>query len=205
MCRCPPSFRPAPARREKAAVRGLTLSIARGECFGLLGPNGAGKSTTLNCLTGSLEPSSGTAVVDGFDIRRDLGAIYTRMGVCPQDNLLWEALTAREHLLFYGRLKNLRGAELAAAADAALRSVNLLNGGTGEKQVRTYSGGMKRRLSVAISLIGSPSIVYMDEPSTVSPLVPSLALCGGSGAQCLCVLWAARRGCWAWWLASASR
>ena len=149
-------------------MRGLTLAIARGECFGLLGPNGAGKSTALNCLTGTLEPTSGTAVVAGHDIRSDLNAVYSLMGVCPQDNLLWEALTAREHVLFYGRLKNLKGAELAAAVDAALRSVNLLNGGTGDKQVRTYSGGMKRRLSVAISLVGDPSVVYMDEPSTVS-------------------------------------
>ena len=89
-------------------MRGLTLAIERGECFGLLGPNGAGKSTTINILTGFLEPSGGTAVVEGYDIRRDMQSIYSIMGVCPQDNLLWERLSAREHLLFYGRLKNLK-------------------------------------------------------------------------------------------------
>lgn len=152
--------------REKVAVRGLTLAIERGECFGLLGPNGAGKSTTLNILTGFLEPTDGTAIVEGHDIRSDMPTIYSLMGVCPQDNLLWERLTAREHLYFFGRLKNLRGRELAAAVDAALQSVNLYNGGVGDKQVRTYSGGMKRRLSVAISFIGDPLVVYLDEPST---------------------------------------
>lgn len=82
--------------------------------------------------------------------------IYGIMGVCPQDNLLWPRLTAREHLSFYGRLKNLKGRELNAAVESSLREVNLWNGGVADKQVRTFSGGMKRRLSVAISLIGDP-------------------------------------------------
>lgn len=151
---------------EKHAVRGLSLAIERGECFGLLGPNGAGKSTTLNILTGFLEPTQGTAYVEGHDIRREMPAIYSLMGVCPQDNLLWDRLSAREHLTFYGRLKNLRGEQLKAAVDDALRSVNLFHGGVGDKQVRKYSGGMKRRLSVAISFIGDPLVVYLDEPST---------------------------------------
>jgi ABC-type multidrug transport system ATPase subunit len=151
---------------EKKAVLGLTLAIERGECFGLLGPNGAGKSTTLNVLTGFLEPTEGTAVVEGHDIRHDMPAIYSLMGVAPQDNLLWERLTAREHLTFYGRLKNLAGSELGAAVERALEQVNLLRGGVGDRQVRTYSGGMKRRLSVAISFIGAPLVAYLDEPST---------------------------------------
>ncbi|XP_058181102.1 uncharacterized protein LOC131299530 [Rhododendron vialii] len=92
--------------------------------------------------------------------------VYTSMGVCPQHDLLWETLTAREHLLFYGRLKNLKGPALHRAVEESLRSVNLLNGGVADKQAGKYSGGMKRRLSVAISLIGDPKVVYMDEPST---------------------------------------
>jgi ABC-type multidrug transport system ATPase subunit len=155
-----------PGRAKKVAVRDLTMAVARGECFGLLGPNGAGKSTTINLLTGFLTPSRGTALVQGHDIRAEMDRVYGAMGVCPQDNLLWERLTAREHLLFYGRLKNLAGAALGAAVEAALRGVNLLNGGVADKQVRTFSGGMKRRLSVAISLIGDPLVVYLDEPST---------------------------------------
>lgn len=82
--------------------------------------------------------------------------IYGIMGVCPQDNLLWPLLTAKEHLLFYGRLKNLAGKELDDAVEASLREVNLWNGGVANKQVKAFSGGMKRRLSVAISLIGDP-------------------------------------------------
>lgn len=155
-----------PGRVKKVAVRDLTLAVSRGEVFGLLGPNGAGKSTTLNILTGFLTPSSGTAVIEGRDIRSDMEDIYGIMGVCPQDNLLWARLTACEHLHFYGRLKNLTGPELAAAVEAGLRAVNLWNGGVADKEVRTFSGGMKRRLSVAISLIGNPKVVYMDEPST---------------------------------------
>ncbi|KAL7161460.1 hypothetical protein ACSBR2_042010 [Camellia fascicularis] len=92
--------------------------------------------------------------------------IYTSMGVCPQHDLLWETLTAREHLLFYGRLKNLKGSALNLAVEESLKGVNLHSGGVADKEAGKYSGGMKRRLSVAISLIGDPKVVYMDEPST---------------------------------------
>nr|GEW54428.1 ABC transporter A family member 7-like [Tanacetum cinerariifolium] len=125
----------------------------------------AGSIAGLNMI-GLVKPSSGTAYVRGLDIRDDKDEIYANMGVCPQHDLLWERLTGREHLLFYGRLKNLRGITLIQAVEESLRSVNLLNGGLGDKQVGKYSGGMKRRLSVAISLIGDPTVVYMDEPST---------------------------------------
>jgi ABC-type multidrug transport system ATPase subunit len=155
-----------PGKMKKIAVRDLTLAVSRGEVFGLLGPNGAGKSTTLNILTGFLQPTSGNALVQGSDIRTDMDQIYGIMGVCPQDNLLWDRLTAREHLSFYGRLKGLTTPKLEAAVEAGLRAVNLWNGGVVDKQVKTFSGGMKRRLSVAISLIGDPQVVYLDEPST---------------------------------------
>jgi ABC-type multidrug transport system ATPase subunit len=155
-----------PGKLKKVAVRDLTMAVARGEVFGLLGPNGAGKSTTLNILTGFLQPTSGNALVQGYDIRTEMENIYGIMGVCPQDNLLWPQLTAREHLSFYGRLKGLTSPKLEAAVEAGLRAVNLWNGGVVDKQVKTFSGGMKRRLSVAISLIGDPQVVYLDEPST---------------------------------------
>lgn len=155
-----------PGRAKKIAVRDLALAINRGECFGLLGPNGAGKSTTINILTGFMTPTSGTAWINGKDIQSDMDAVYGIMGVCPQDNLIWPQLTAREHMSFYGRLKNLKGPQLQAAVENSLKSVNLWYGGVADKQAKTYSGGMKRRLSVAISLIGDPLVVYMDEPST---------------------------------------
>ncbi|XP_020227731.1 ABC transporter A family member 7 [Cajanus cajan] len=151
---------------DKFAVRGLFLSVPQGECFGMLGPNGAGKTSFINMMIGLTKPTSGAAFVQGLDIRTHMEGIYTTMGVCPQHDLLWESLTGREHLLFYGRLKNLKGSVLAQAVEESLKSLNLFHGGVADKQARKYSGGMKRRLSVAISLIGDPRVVYMDEPSS---------------------------------------
>ncbi|KAL8123533.1 hypothetical protein AgCh_011491 [Apium graveolens] len=151
---------------EKFAVRGLSLALPQGECFGMLGPNGAGKTSFINMMIGLIKPTSGTAYVEGLDIRTNMDGIYSNMGVCPQHDLLWNTLTGREHLLFYGRLKNLKGSALTQAVEESLKSVNLFNGGVADKQAGKYSGGMKRRLSVAISLIGDPKVVYMDEPST---------------------------------------
>ncbi|KAK7388960.1 hypothetical protein VNO78_23791 [Psophocarpus tetragonolobus] len=151
---------------DKFAVRGLFLSVPQGECFGMLGPNGAGKTSFINMMIGRTKPTSGRAFVQGLDIRTCMDGIYTTMGVCPQHDLLWESLTGREHLLFYGRLKNLKGSVLTQAVEESLKSLNLFHGGVADKQVGKYSGGMKRRLSVAISLIGDPRVVYMDEPSS---------------------------------------
>ncbi|KAL0440636.1 UNVERIFIED_CONTAM: ABC transporter A family member 7, partial [Sesamum radiatum] len=163
------SFRKPSLRRQgsKVFVQMEKLDVQQeGECFGMLGPNGAGKTSFINMMIGLTKPSSGTAYVQGLDIRTDMDRIYTSMGVCPQHDLLWETLTGKEHLLFYGRLKNLKGASLTQAVEESLKSVNLFHGGVADKQAGKYSGGMKRRLSVAISLIGDPKVVYMDEPST---------------------------------------
>ncbi|KAL8140462.1 hypothetical protein V2J09_006483 [Rumex salicifolius] len=150
----------------KAAVKGVSLALPRGECFGMLGPNGAGKTSFISMMIGLSKPTSGKAFVDGKDILTQMEDIYSSMGVCPQHDLLWESLTGREHLLFYGRLKNLKGSALKQAVDESLKSVNLYHGGIADKFVGKYSGGMKRRLSVAISLIGHSKVVYLDEPST---------------------------------------
>ncbi|VAI77754.1 unnamed protein product [Triticum turgidum subsp. durum] len=117
-------------------------------------------------MIGFSKPTSGNAFVQDFSIHTDMENVYNSMGVCPQNDMLWEMLTGREHLQFYGRLKSLSGSALDLAVEESLRSVNLLLGGAADKQVRKYSGGMKRRLSVAISLIGDAKVVYMDEPST---------------------------------------
>ncbi|KAJ4964535.1 hypothetical protein NE237_016384 [Protea cynaroides] len=151
---------------EKHAVREISLALPQGECFGILGPNGAGKTSFINMMIGLTNPTAGTAFVNGFDIRNEMDKVYCSMGVCPQHDLLWEMLTAREHLLFYGRLKNLTGKELTNAVEESLRSVNLFDGGIADKQAGKFSGGMKRRLSVAISVLGNPQVVYLDEPST---------------------------------------
>jgi len=148
----------------KEAVKPLSLGVRRGECFGMLGPNGAGKTTTINMLVGFTQPSAGDATVEGLSILGDMERIYSLMGVCPQHDLLWDVLTPRQHLSFFGRLKNLQGQELSEATLEALRSVNLLD--VIDTKAGTFSGGMKRRLSVAISLIGMPLVCYLDEPST---------------------------------------
>ncbi|GMH42708.1 hypothetical protein BSKO_10627 [Bryopsis sp. KO-2023] len=150
----------------KVAVENLSVGIDRNHCFGLLGPNGAGKTTTIRMMEGFLEPSEGSVLINGMDTKLDMPSIYSIMGVCPQHDLLWDDLTAREHLMFYGKLKNLHGQELDISVNASLKSVNLLAEGVGDRRVQSYSGGMKRRLSVAISLIGDPLVVYLDEPST---------------------------------------
>ncbi|KAL5220705.1 hypothetical protein ABZP36_025418 [Zizania latifolia] len=151
---------------DKLAVKGLSLALRKGQCFGMLGPNGAGKTSFINMMIGLVSPTCGTAYIHGMDLRRDMNEIYANIGVCPQHDLLWETLTGREHLMFYGRMKNLTGADLMKAVDESLKSVNLFHSGFGDKSVSKYSGGMKRRLSVAIALIGNPKVVYMDEPST---------------------------------------
>jgi len=149
---------------EKVAVHRLAMCIEPGECMGLLGHNGAGKTTLINMLCGLIPATTGTAKIFGFDLNTEIDRIHMIMGVCPQHDILWEGLTGREHLLFFGRLKNLHGEELQQAVTDGLASVEL--SAAGNKKAGKYSGGMKRRLSVAISLIGNPRVVFLDEPST---------------------------------------
>lgn len=152
--------------KSKVAVRRLTMGIRNGECFGFLGPNGAGKSTTISMLCGYLRPTSGDATINGLSIKEDMDEIHLQMGVCPQDDALWDTLTGPEHLEFYGRLKNLSGSELKEQINFWLEQVNLASKKTRQKASMEYSGGMKRRLSVACAMIGYPSVVLMDEPTT---------------------------------------
>jgi len=115
-------------------------------------------------LSGYLRPSGGTAFINGIDIKADIDAIRLQLGVCPQENVLWDDLTGPEHLYFFGRLKNLRGKKLDEAVDYWMEQVNLTN--AKHKFSRQYSGGMKRRLCVAIAMIGDPAVVLLDEPTT---------------------------------------
>ncbi|KAH0903185.1 hypothetical protein HID58_042688 [Brassica napus] len=126
----------------KMEVRGLSFAVPSGECFGMLGPNGAGKTSFINMMTGLVKPTSGSAFVQGLDICMDMDRVYTSMGVCPQHDLLWETLSGREHLLFYGRLKNLKGSDLDQAVEESLKSVNLLRGGVSDNPAGKYSGGL---------------------------------------------------------------
>eukprot|EP01112_Ceratiomyxa_fruticulosa_P013038 TRINITY_DN3645_c1_g1_i2.p1 TRINITY_DN3645_c1_g1~~TRINITY_DN3645_c1_g1_i2.p1 ORF type:complete len:881 (-),score=186.76 TRINITY_DN3645_c1_g1_i2:11-2653(-) len=149
---------------DKIAVKSLAMGIEQGQCFGFLGPNGAGKSTTIGCISGLFPPSSGTAKIYGYDIRTEISHVHSLMGVCAQDNILWGDLTGREHMMFYARLKGMSGKALEEAIEEGLKAVNLW--GDRHKRSGSYSGGMKRRLSVAIALVGNPQLVLLDEPST---------------------------------------
>ncbi len=144
------------------AVDGVSFEIRRGETFGLLGPNGAGKSTTILLLVGALRPDGGNVTVDGdgdptrADVRR-------RIGVAPQALSLYEDLTGEENLAFFGRLHGLAGARLRERVDEALRVAGLVD--RRAHRVRTYSGGMQRRLNLACAFVHDPPVLFLDEPT----------------------------------------
>ncbi|XP_074755573.1 ATP-binding cassette sub-family A member 13 isoform X1 [Athene noctua] len=151
---------------QKAAVKDLSLSFHRGQITALLGPNGAGKTTVISLLTGLYPPSSGTIIINGKDIRTDLAAIRTELGVCPQYDVLFNILTVREHLLLYGSVKapGWTREQLNQQVSGALEDVDLSQ--HQYKPVGALSGGMKRRLSIAISFIGNSKTVVLDEPTS---------------------------------------
>jgi ABC-type multidrug transport system ATPase subunit len=149
------------------AVRGISLGIKRGECFGLLGPNGAGKTTTLAVLTGEVRPpTAGTVTIMGNDIAQWQGLMkaYQVLGVCPQVDPLWDNVSGRDHLIFYGRLKGVPEAELRGKVDQLLSRLGL-DQNAAVKLAGKYSGGMKRKLSLGIALIGHSPVLFLDEPS----------------------------------------
>eukprot|EP01119_Soliformovum_irregulare_P016146 TRINITY_DN4639_c1_g1_i1.p1 TRINITY_DN4639_c1_g1~~TRINITY_DN4639_c1_g1_i1.p1 ORF type:complete len:1195 (-),score=473.31 TRINITY_DN4639_c1_g1_i1:27-3611(-) len=157
-------FKGLDRREPKVAVDKAAFVLEKSTCLGILGHNGAGKTTLISLLIGLIPTRSGTAKIYGRDLIQDLPKIHTLMGVCQQYDILWETLTAQEHLLFYGRIRNLKGAELKRQVASALKKVNLYQ--VRNIQAGRYSGGMKRRLSVAIAILGTPPVIYLDEPST---------------------------------------
>jgi ABC-2 type transport system ATP-binding protein len=146
------------------AVDGIDLSIAPGQIYGFLGPNGAGKSTTVHMLTTLLPPTSGRATVAGFDVVREGPKVRAAIGAALQETALDPFLTGREHLRLQSSLHGIRGAERKALIDALLARVGLAS--AGDRKIRTYSGGMKRRLDLALALIHAPSTLFLDEPTT---------------------------------------
>eukprot|EP01117_Protostelium_nocturnum_P007430 TRINITY_DN2658_c0_g1_i1.p1 TRINITY_DN2658_c0_g1~~TRINITY_DN2658_c0_g1_i1.p1 ORF type:complete len:1127 (+),score=257.54 TRINITY_DN2658_c0_g1_i1:1736-5116(+) len=157
----PPSSRGKPP---KVAVKGLYLCVQRGECFGLLGENGAGKTTSISILTGLITPSSGTAFVVGHDIRTNIDQVHLNIGICPQFSVLWPDLTVEEHLYFFARLKGIKASEEKSHVEECLKRYGLIN--QRDKRSKNLSGGMQRRLSVAMALVGNSQIVFLDEPTT---------------------------------------
>ncbi|HET6352943.1 ABC transporter ATP-binding protein, partial [Streptomyces sp.] len=146
------------------ALRGMDLTVETGTVFGLLGPNGAGKSTTVKILTTLARPDSGSAVVAGHDVLRHPDRVRRSIGVVAQKSGADPVATGRENLLLQGRLYGLGGAALGRRADELLVRFDLT--GAAKRQVRGYSGGMQRRLDVALGLVHRPEVLFLDEPTT---------------------------------------
>jgi ABC-2 type transport system ATP-binding protein len=145
------------------AVDNIDLDIKRGELFAMLGPNGAGKTTTIKMLCCLLRPTGGNASVMGYDIKREQYRIKQIIGVSPQDTTLSEHLNAREHLRLIGKIYGMDSKELKEKSSQLLETMGLTD--RAKDQVRKYSGGMMRRLSIMMALVHDPDIVFLDEPT----------------------------------------
>jgi ABC-2 type transport system ATP-binding protein len=145
------------------AVAGVSFGVQPGEIFSLLGPNGAGKTTTISMLCCLLRPDGGDARVLGHSIRDDPQGVKAVLGVVPQELALYEDLSARENLNFWGKMYGLRGAALKARVEEVLEVIGLQE--RARERVGKYSGGMKRRVNIGVALLHKPKVIYMDEPT----------------------------------------
>ncbi len=145
-------------------LRGVSLSVESGTVLGVLGPNGAGKTTAINCLTTLLTPDSGTATIAGYDVVQQPEAVRSLIGLTGQFAAVDEALTARENLILFGRLLRLSGAAAKHRADELLAQFELTE--AANRQTKTFSGGMRRRLDLAASIVVLPLVLFLDEPTT---------------------------------------
>ncbi|MBL8857349.1 MAG: ABC transporter ATP-binding protein [Planctomycetes bacterium] len=147
----------------QTALHAVDLEIARGEALGLLGPNGAGKTTMIRILSTLARPSSGSVRVLGLDPERDAARIRAKIGVVPQEIAIYDGLTARENLYFFGRMQSVAQSSLAARVQWALDVAGLVE--RADDRVGSFSGGMKRRLNIVASLLHEPELVFLDEPT----------------------------------------
>ena len=145
------------------AVRGISFEVAPGETFGFLGPNGAGKSTTISMLCTLIKPTGGRALVDGFDVMTQQTEVRRRIGLVFQDTTLDDYLTAEENLRFHAELYGIRPDVIAERLQRVMEMVGLWDRRT--SIVRTFSGGMKRRLEIGRGLLHSPRVLFLDEPT----------------------------------------
>jgi ATP-binding cassette subfamily A (ABC1) protein 3 len=150
--------------QKKVAVKGVTFGVRKGDCFGLLGTNGAGKTTTFKALSGEIIPSFGVTQIAGLDLRKNMSKVRYLIGYCPQFETLLDNLTSREHLELYAAIKGIPYNLRERIIKDKLVQLNLSK--FEHVQAGTYSGGNKRKLSVAIALLGNPPIVLLDEPSS---------------------------------------
>jgi ABC-2 type transport system ATP-binding protein len=148
---------------ELQAVNNVSFEVLRGEIFSLLGPNGAGKSTTISMLSCLQQPTSGDAAIMGHSIIDDPQGVKASIGVVPQEIAVYEDLTARENLVFWGRMYGLRGNLLSKRVDEVLELIGLTE--RQKERVSKYSGGMKRRVNIGIAMLNRPDVIIMDEPT----------------------------------------
>ena len=145
------------------AVEGLTLRIPEGMIFGLLGPNGSGKTTTINCLSGLINPTSGLLKVGGYDVQKESGKVRQILGICPQETALYPYLSGKENIELFGDLYCVPKETLKKNVKYVIEKVGLSE--EINRKVGKYSGGMKRRVSIAMALVQDPKIVFLDEPT----------------------------------------
>jgi len=145
------------------AVDGLSLEIREGEIFGLLGPNGAGKSTIINILSGLIEPTNGSAFVGGYDITKQPGKVRELIGVCPQHSAYYKYLTGRENIKLFGDLHGMPRALINKRSAQLIEKIGLEE--AADRKSDGYSGGMVRRINLAMALINDPEIAFLDEPT----------------------------------------
>jgi ABC-2 type transport system ATP-binding protein len=149
---------------EVRALDGVSFAVREGEVFGLLGPNGAGKSTTVRVLVTLTHPDSGGATVAGHDVLRQPDAVRRAIGYVPQDSGVDQFGTGRENLMLQGRVQEMNGRDLRSRVDELLELVGIAD--AADRIVKTYSGGMRRRLDIALGLVHRPRVLFLDEPTT---------------------------------------
>jgi ABC-2 type transport system ATP-binding protein len=160
------SFTSRQGREKKVveAVRSVDLDVAEGEIFGFLGPNGAGKTTTLRMLATLIEPDGGSATIAGADLLSDPGEVRRRIGYVAQGGSTWDDSTAREELVLQARLYGVHKAEALSRAERVLKAFQLSE--YADRKCKTYSGGQRRRVDIALGIIHEPKVVFLDEPTS---------------------------------------
>ncbi|CAG8750890.1 20260_t:CDS:2, partial [Gigaspora margarita] len=148
----------------KVATKNIAFAAEYGTIFGLLGPNGAGKTTLINVLTGLYKQTEGDATLNGLSISTSINDIYRDIGVCPQLDILWDHLTVEEHLLFYARIRGIPLSKERDAVYSSLKEAHLLS--LKSKLAENLNNRERRRLSIAIALVGDPALIFLDEPTT---------------------------------------
>lgn len=148
---------------EIKAVDGISFTVNKGEIFGLLGPNGAGKTTTIRILATVLKPDQGDVIVGGYAVSKEADRVRSLIGVCPQELALFMDLSAFDNLMFFGQMAGLKGKEAKVQALSHLESMGLKD--RAGHRVSKFSGGMKRRVNLAVALMGHPRLLFLDEPT----------------------------------------